>query len=57
MWIGRELLMIEKAPVEQHSSWEIVWYLGQERNNPPFHSPHHNPNTLLLHHVALKSFG
>ena len=39
------------------SFWENVWYHGQERNNNPFLSPWQNPNTLLLHHVALKSFG
>ena len=46
-----------KAPVEQHSSWEIVWYLGQAKTNLLSHYPQPKPNTLLLRHVALKSFG
>ena len=32
MLIGKKIGMIEKAPVEKHSSLVKDWYLGQVRN-------------------------
>ena len=54
MWIEKEVLMIEKDPVDQHPSYEIFFYLDQAKTNPPFRSPRQKPNTLLLRLVALK---
>ena len=57
MWIKKEVLMIEKDPVDQHHSYEIFFYLDQANTNPPFSSPQQKPSTLLLHVVHSSNLG